>query len=82
MTRRILALTLGAMLGVCLVSALPPAAAQVREFHEAPDTKPAAAEADIPVRAVVLFSSGVGYFEHFGAVTGDGTTEFSSAAPN
>jgi hypothetical protein len=35
-------------------------------------TKPAA---DVPVRAVALFSSGVGYFEHFGTVKGDGSTE-------
>ncbi len=35
---------------------------------------PAAAQdvaADVPMTKVVLFSSGVGYFEHFGAVTGD-----------
>src|SRR5260370_13684945 len=31
--------------------------------------------AQVPVKAVVLFSSGVGYFEHFGAVRGDGSTE-------
>ncbi|WP_428940893.1 hypothetical protein [Fontivita pretiosa] len=41
--------------------------------------QPAAAaqpqQADVPVRAVVLFSSGVGYFEHFGTVHGDGSTE-------
>src|SRR5437588_5708868 len=37
-------------------------------------TKPAQ-NADVPVRAVVLFSSGVGYFEHFGTVKGDGATE-------
>ena len=29
----------------------------------------------MPVRAVVLFSSGVGYFEHFGNVAGNGSTE-------
>ncbi len=29
----------------------------------------------MPVREVVLFSSGVGYFEHFGTVHGDGTAE-------
>ncbi len=34
-----------------------------------------AAQPNVPVRAVVLFSSGVGYFEHFGTVKGDGTTE-------
>src|SRR5947207_2788182 len=31
--------------------------------------------ANVPVKEVVLFSSGVGYFEHFGTVRGDGTTE-------
>src|SRR4051794_40764479 len=45
----------------------------------APDKKeqPAAAPAGVavPVKAVVLFSSGVGYFEHFGTVKGTGSTE-------
>ena len=31
--------------------------------------------ADVPVNKVVLFSSGVGYFEHTGVVTGNATTE-------
>ena len=35
-------------------------------------TRPAG-ESDVPVRQVVLFSSGVGYFEHFGSVRGDGS---------
>ncbi|HKS07699.1 MAG TPA: carboxypeptidase regulatory-like domain-containing protein [Gemmatimonadaceae bacterium] len=30
---------------------------------------------DVPVRKVMLFSSGVGYFEHAGSVRGDGLTE-------
>jgi hypothetical protein len=30
---------------------------------------------DVPVRKVVLFSSGVGYFEHTGTVHGNGTTD-------
>jgi len=38
----------------------------------APSTQPAG---DVPVKAVVLFSSGVGYFEHFGTVNGDAATE-------
>jgi hypothetical protein len=29
----------------------------------------------VPVKQVVLFSSGVGYFEHFGSVKGNGSTE-------
>ncbi len=43
-----------------------------RGLQAAPTTQPAA---DIPVKEVVLFSSGVGYFEHFGTVQGDGSTE-------
>src|SRR5436190_1332208 len=38
-------------------------------------TKPAAKPADVPVKVVVLFSSGVGYFEHIGNVKGDSSTE-------
>jgi hypothetical protein len=38
-------------------------------------TQPASKQADVPVKAVVLFSSGVGYFEHFGTVQGDGSTQ-------
>src|SRR5215211_4948102 len=49
----------------------------------APATQPADQPA-VPVRQVVLFSSGVGYFEHFGTVQGDGSTElrFKSAQIN
>lgn len=32
-------------------------------------------QVDVPVRKVMLFSSGVGYFEHFGPVTGHSSTE-------
>jgi hypothetical protein len=32
-------------------------------------------QADVPVKVVVLFSSGVGYFEHAGSVTGNASTE-------
>ena len=43
----------------------------------APDKKeqPVNQAASVPVKAVVLFSSGVGYFEHYGAVKGSGSTE-------
>ena len=44
-------------------------------FCKAADQPPAAAAADVPVKQVVLFSSGVGYFEHFGTISGDGSTE-------
>ena len=49
-------------------------AASLFAADEAPATQPAK-QADVPVKAVVLFSSGVGYFEHYGTVTGDGSTE-------
>jgi len=60
--------------GTVLSAGAPEAAAQ----------QPANAPSQIAVRQVVLFSSGVGYFEHFGTVHGDGTTElqFKSAQIN
>src|SRR5688572_15149695 len=54
------------------------AMAQIRQDAGAkpPATAPAGqAQQDVPVKVVVLFSSGVGYFEHFGTVKGDGSTE-------
>ncbi len=47
--------------------------AQVAAPAPPPATKPETAQ--VPVREVVLFSSGVGYFEHFGTVHGDAATE-------
>ena len=40
-----------------------------------PGAAPAEQPAQVPVKQVVLFSSGVGYFEHFGSVKGNGSTE-------
>ncbi len=43
-----------------------------------PATRPALAEqaqADVPITAIVLYSSGVGYFEHAGVVNGNADTE-------
>jgi hypothetical protein len=37
--------------------------------------RPAEANADVPVKKVLLFSSGVGYFEHAGSVRGNSSTE-------
>jgi hypothetical protein len=37
-------------------------------------SRPAAGTTDVPVTKVVLFSSGVGYFEHGGTVRGNGST--------
>lgn len=41
----------------------------------AQSVRPTPLHADIPVTKVVLFSSGVGYFEHAGTVRGNGATE-------
>jgi hypothetical protein len=41
----------------------------------APTASPAPSQSDVPVREVVLFSSGVGYFQHQGTVQGDATAE-------
>jgi len=43
-------------------------------LHAQATTQPADAQANVPVREVVLFSSGVGYFEHFGQVNGNSAT--------
>ncbi|HEX8523021.1 MAG TPA: DUF4139 domain-containing protein [Tepidisphaeraceae bacterium] len=51
-----------------------PPATQPRPSTTAP-AAPATGQADIPVKHVVLFSSGVGYFEHFGSVSGSNRTE-------
>ena len=40
-----------------------------------PTAPPTAKSADVPVTRVVLFSSGVGYFEHNGSVTGTATSD-------
>ncbi|HEX8916076.1 MAG TPA: hypothetical protein VF796_27255, partial [Humisphaera sp.] len=55
--------------------AVPPAAAAGEK---------AAPQASVPVKQVVLYSSGVGYFEHFGTVKGSGSTElrFKTAQVN
>ncbi len=40
-----------------------------------PSAAPAGSHGEVPVKEVVLFSSGVGYFQHEGSVQGDGQTE-------
>src|SRR5690242_16250630 len=48
-----------------------PAFAQIRP----PAEKSAGDQQAVPVKEVVLYTSGVGYFEHFGTVKGNGFTE-------
>jgi hypothetical protein len=52
----------GAMLAAILALAAPPSASWAQATPK---------EAELPVTKVVLFSSGVGYFEHRGKLTGD-----------
>lgn len=49
-----------------------PAPASAASAAAAPAKVPAT---EVPVKVVVLFSSGVGYFEHFGTVDGNATAE-------
>lgn len=51
-----------------LAAALVPGAVLFAQNPSTPRT-------DIPIKTVMLFSSGVGYFEHAGTVRGDGSTE-------
>ena len=62
-------------LAACLLFALggTMAAAQSEAAGSPPATQPAG-QSDVPVKEVVLFSSGVGYFEHAGTVKGNGST--------
>ena len=55
--------------------ARPPALIGADAAQPVPAPAPAQAGAAVPVAKVVLFSSGVGYFEHAGQVTGSVTSE-------
>lgn len=55
---------------ILMAAAIIPAAALTAQ----PTTQPADAQANVPVKEVVLFSSGVGYFEHFGQINGNSAT--------
>ncbi|HWE02147.1 MAG TPA: hypothetical protein VG326_07015 [Tepidisphaeraceae bacterium] len=64
----------------CLAAAIVvvglPAIPALAQIHPpAVATKPAPDQQAVPIKEVVLYSSGVGYFEHFGSVKGDGFTE-------
>jgi hypothetical protein len=57
---------------VAAVLSIPPVVAFGQDL---PAAAPQQEQAQIPVKQVVLFSSGVGYFEHFGNVTGQKQAE-------
>ncbi|MEO7085880.1 MAG: hypothetical protein ABI442_13845, partial [Gemmatimonadaceae bacterium] len=58
---------------LAFLTAAVPAGALFAQTSPAP--RATAATTDVPVAKVVLFSSGVGYFEHAGTVRGNSTTE-------
>jgi hypothetical protein len=61
----------------CLV-----AACLIASAHQGTLSAAEAAAAELPLEKVVLFTSGVGYFQHGGKVTGDATVEMSFKAEN
>jgi hypothetical protein len=61
----------------CLV-----AACLIAASHQGTLSAAEAAAAELPLEKVVLFTSGVGYFQHGGKVTGDTTVEMSFKAEN
>ena len=63
------------ILTAAVAGVLTPAAFTLAQPAPAAAPQPADKQAPIPVRQVVLYSSGVGYFEHFGTVEGNGATE-------
>lgn len=70
--------TLRSLILSCAISGILaplPLLAQSEPRAQARGDAPAPKAAEVPVKQVVLFSSGVGYFEHFGTVQGDGSTE-------
>jgi hypothetical protein len=70
--RRILAVFCLAAFTLTL-AAQPRAGSQAKPKNATPQASPAAPQVvkDLPVRKVVLYKNGVGYFEHAGAVTGN-----------
>ncbi len=60
---------------------LPGQSPQPRSGTKAPEASTRSASAELPVRRVVLYKNGVGYFEHAGKVTGNEvvTIDFTSS---
>ncbi len=75
MKRTLWALGLAAPAAVVVALALRPAATDAR-----PAAAPAADSPRLPVKAITLFSSGVGYFQREGAVDGDARVDLTFPA--
>ncbi|HEX4125430.1 MAG TPA: hypothetical protein VHY37_11935 [Tepidisphaeraceae bacterium] len=76
MRRQLAAMVLAAAIGPAFVGLLPMAMAQEAAQPAAAAPAPAAPAA-VPVKRVVLYTSGVGYFEHFGTLHGNASTVLS-----
>ncbi|MDB5289859.1 MAG: hypothetical protein JWL69_1100, partial [Phycisphaerales bacterium] len=74
MRKQLVAAILSAAVTGIGLTTFSPAYGQVRPPAAQAD-KAAAGQQQVPVKVVVLFTSGVGYFEHFGTITGDSSTE-------
>ena len=76
MRRFVLAVGACVIVGLALTHAQAPPSSRPR-----PSTNPTAVATRLPVRRVVLYKNGVGYFEHLGKVRGDEdlTIDFDSA---
>lgn len=61
-----------ALSAILAVSTPTIAQEQPAQQQPAPAAQP---QAEVPVKIVTLFSSGVGYFEHFGSIAGNASTE-------
>jgi len=80
--RRILAIFCLAAFTVTL-AAQPPAGSQAKPKNATPQASPAPSQVvkDLPVRKVVLYKNGVGYFEHAGSVSGNQRVAIDFTSP-
>src|SRR5258705_10255464 len=68
-------LTAGVLAAAISSVSLFPIASRAQLAGEQPAAAAKAPDANVPVKVVVLFSSGVGYFEHAGSIKGNASTE-------
>lgn len=64
-----------AVVSAALSAVLPVSSSVMAQQQPAPAAPAPQPQADVPVKIVTLFSSGVGYFEHFGSIAGNASTE-------
>ena len=77
MRKQLAAILVAAAIGPVLGGILPRASAEPAAPPPAAAQEGAAAVGGVAVKRVVLYTSGVGYFEHFGTIHGDASTVLS-----